>query len=115
MARELQFFERVKTRLRSSRDAYNDLIKVIHLYNQELVGRSELMALATDVLGKHPDLMVSGWSAVCVGGGGGRGSRQYLDLDPDPSHFDLGLIAYDLVAVLLLTLSHCSLLTVRVQ
>ena len=61
MARELQFFERVKNRLQfksASRDSYLDLIKCIHLYNQELVSRSELMSLVNDILGKFPDLMV---------------------------------------------------------
>lgn len=58
MARELQFFERVKAKLRGSRDAYSDLIRSIHLYNQDLVSKSELMSLVSDVLGKFPELMV---------------------------------------------------------
>ena len=68
MSRELQFFERVKNRLQvksASRDAYPDLIKCIHLYNQELVSRAELMSLVNDILGKFPDLMVRK-SVCCV-------------------------------------------------
>lgn len=34
LARELQYFEKVKTRLKGNRDSYNDMLKCIHLFNQ---------------------------------------------------------------------------------
>ncbi len=69
VSRELQYFERVKARLRN-RDAYNDLIKVVHLYNQEILSRHELVSLVTDIIGRYQDLM--------VGGREGRGVRAAL-------------------------------------
>ncbi|KAG1680591.1 hypothetical protein FOA52_015039 [Chlamydomonas sp. UWO 241] len=56
LARELQYFERVKARLHN-RDAYHDMIKCIHMYNQEIIPRAELVGLVADIIGKHTDLM----------------------------------------------------------
>mmetsp|Transcript_36011 Transcript_36011/g.80148 ORF Transcript_36011/g.80148 Transcript_36011/m.80148 type:complete len:1160 (+) Transcript_36011:163-3642(+) len=60
LARELQFFEKVKARLRN-RDAYNDLLKCLNMYSQEIISRAELVWLVNDIVGKHPDL-VTGFS-----------------------------------------------------
>ena len=57
LPRELQFFERVRVRIRS-RDAYNDLIRCIHMFNVELFSRNELITSVTDILGKFPDLLL---------------------------------------------------------
>ncbi|GAX77506.1 hypothetical protein CEUSTIGMA_g4950.t1 [Chlamydomonas eustigma] len=57
MARELQYFERVKARLRANRDAYPDLIRSIHLYNHDILSKYELLGIVNDILGKCPDLM----------------------------------------------------------
>eukprot|EP00798_Chlamydomonas_sp_ICE-L_P007940 gene7940-1154_t len=54
--KELQFFDRIKQRLRN-RDAYTDLLKCLNLYSQEIVSRHELMFLVSDIIGKFPDLM----------------------------------------------------------
>ena len=56
LARELQFFERVKARLRN-RDAYGELMKCMHLFNTDVITRMELRGLVYDILGKFPDLL----------------------------------------------------------
>ena len=56
LARELQFFERVKARLRN-RDAYGELMKCMHLFNTDVISRMELRGLVYDILGKFPDLL----------------------------------------------------------
>ena len=58
--RELSFFERVKSRLRS-REAYHDFLKCLQIYSLEIIGEFELEGLVQDVLGRFPDL-VSGFS-----------------------------------------------------
>eukprot|EP00955_Chlamydomonas_euryale_P064483 358990-Chlamydomonas_euryale.AAC.2 len=64
LARELQYFERVKTRLRS-RTAYDDVIKCIHLYNQVWVVAGG--GLWSDCVG------VASVQAVCYGGCDSKG------------------------------------------
>ena len=56
LQRELQFFERVKARLRS-RDAYQDLLKTLNMYASDIISRAELLSLAQDIIGRFPDLM----------------------------------------------------------
>jgi len=57
LARELGFFDRVKNRLRS-KDAYQDFLKCLHLFNTEVVSKRELLRLVQDVLGqKNGDLL----------------------------------------------------------
>jgi paired amphipathic helix protein Sin3a len=68
MARELQYFERVKARLRANRDAYPDLIRSINLYNQEILSKNELLGIVSDILGKYPDLMVRSGTATMLNG-----------------------------------------------
>jgi paired amphipathic helix protein Sin3a len=57
LARELQYFERVKRQLRS-RESYADLLKCIHLFNQDIISRGELVGLVNDIIGKNQELMV---------------------------------------------------------
>lgn len=55
LAKELQFFERVKARLRN-RDVFNEFLKCLHIFNQDIISKMELKGLVYDVLGKYPDL-----------------------------------------------------------
>ena len=55
LAKELAFFEKVKARLKD-RDAYNELIKCLNIFNSEVISKMELQALVYEILGKHPDL-----------------------------------------------------------
>ncbi|KAL3694267.1 hypothetical protein R1sor_007918 [Riccia sorocarpa] len=50
------FFEKVKTRLRN-RDLYQEFLKCINIFSQEIITKAELMSLVGDILGKHSDLM----------------------------------------------------------
>ena len=51
LAKELQFFERVKARLRN-RDTYQEFLKCLHLFNQDVISKMELRGLVYDVLGR---------------------------------------------------------------
>lgn len=53
LARELQFFERVKARLRS-REQYGELLKCLHLYNLEVISKMELRGALPDVFPVEP-------------------------------------------------------------
>ncbi|MEW5314306.1 MAG: hypothetical protein WDW38_005814 [Sanguina aurantia] len=54
--KELLFFERVRSRLRS-RDAFTDFMRVMAMYSADVITRSELLSLVTDLIGKFQDLM----------------------------------------------------------
>ncbi|KAG2448373.1 hypothetical protein HYH02_006955 [Chlamydomonas schloesseri] len=56
LAKELSYFERAKQRLRN-KDAYNDLLKCLSMYTQEIISRQELLQLLNDIIGRFPDLM----------------------------------------------------------
>jgi paired amphipathic helix protein Sin3a len=56
LARELQFFERVKARLRN-RDTYQEFLKCLHLFNLDVISKMELRGLVYDVLGRYPELL----------------------------------------------------------
>ncbi|GFR40981.1 hypothetical protein Agub_g1646 [Astrephomene gubernaculifera] len=56
LAKELAYFERAKSRLRN-KDAYNDFLKCLSMYTQEIISRQELMQLLNDIIGRFPDLM----------------------------------------------------------
>ncbi len=55
LAKELAFFEKVKQRLKN-RDAYNELVKCLNIFNSEVISKMELQALVWDILGKYPEL-----------------------------------------------------------
>ncbi|PKA53860.1 Paired amphipathic helix protein Sin3-like 4 [Apostasia shenzhenica] len=54
-AQEFNFCERVKEKLQP--DAYQEFLKCLHIYSKEIITRTELKNLVSDILGKHPDLM----------------------------------------------------------
>ena len=53
--REQQFFERVKNKLKT-REAYQDFLKCLNLFAQEVISKDEMVALVEELLGKTPDL-----------------------------------------------------------
>jgi paired amphipathic helix protein Sin3a len=56
LSKELQFFERVKNRLRN-KEAYQDFLKCLNIFSQEIISKMELQGLVYDIIGKYPDLM----------------------------------------------------------
>lgn len=55
-SQEFTFFERVKEKLCSG-DDYQEFLRCLHLYTKEIITRSELQALVSDLLGRYPDDM----------------------------------------------------------
>ena len=53
--RESQFFERVKNRLKT-REVYQDFLKCLNLFAQEIISKDEMVQLVDDLLSKTPDL-----------------------------------------------------------
>ncbi|XP_074557091.1 paired amphipathic helix protein Sin3-like 3 isoform X3 [Curcuma longa] len=53
--REFNFCEKVKEKLHP--DTYQEFLKCLHIYSQEIVTRTELKNLVSDILGKYPELM----------------------------------------------------------
>ena len=53
---DLGVFDEIKSRL-NNRDAYNDLLKCVNLFAQDVITKTELVGLGTDVLGRFPDVM----------------------------------------------------------
>ncbi|XP_039014373.1 paired amphipathic helix protein Sin3-like 2 [Hibiscus syriacus] len=51
------FCEKVKERLCSS-DDYQAFLKCLNIYSNGIIKRNDLQNLVTDLLGKHPDLMI---------------------------------------------------------
>lgn len=58
VGKELAFFEKVKQRLRN-KDAYQDFLKVLHMYSMEIITKPEMGILTHDLLHRFPDLLVS--------------------------------------------------------
>lgn len=56
LAKELQFFERVKARIRN-REAYQDFLKCLNLFAQEVITKQELQGLVHDIIGRSADLV----------------------------------------------------------
>uniref|UniRef100_A0A3P8VX01 Paired amphipathic helix protein Sin3a n=1 Tax=Cynoglossus semilaevis TaxID=244447 RepID=A0A3P8VX01_CYNSE len=52
---ETMFFEKVKKALRSS-EAYENFLRCLHIFNQEVISRAELVQLVIPFLGKFPEL-----------------------------------------------------------
>ena len=73
LAKELAFFEKVKARLRN-RDAYNEFIKILNIFNMGIITKMEMSTLAYDILGKFPELQ-SGFSDFVA-------RCEALDFDP---------------------------------
>ncbi|WOK93445.1 paired amphipathic helix protein Sin3-like 4 isoform X2 [Canna indica] len=53
--REFNFCEKVKEKLHP--DTYQEFLKCLHIYSKEIINRTELKNLVSDILGKYPDLM----------------------------------------------------------
>ncbi|KAL6865182.1 hypothetical protein ACP4OV_016333 [Aristida adscensionis] len=53
--REFRFCEKVKEQLKP--EAYQEFLKCLNIYNQEIITRSELKNLVKDILQRYPDLM----------------------------------------------------------
>ena len=51
-----QFFDKVKAKLRN-KDTYNDFLRCLNLYIEDIISKQELVTLVEDVLYRHPDLM----------------------------------------------------------
>lgn len=65
MAKELTFFEKVKAKLRS-RDGYQDFLKCLNLYAQEVISKQELIDLVHDLIGRFSDLAVRLALSFCL-------------------------------------------------
>ncbi|XP_037103877.1 paired amphipathic helix protein Sin3a-like [Syngnathus acus] len=52
---ESMFFDKVKKALRSS-EAYESFLRCLHIFNQEVISRAELVQLVIPFLGKFPEL-----------------------------------------------------------
>ncbi|XP_023025930.1 SIN3 transcription regulator family member A isoform X2 [Leptinotarsa decemlineata] len=50
------FFDKVRKALRSQ-DAYNNFLRCLTLFNQEIVSKSELIQISTPFIGKFPELL----------------------------------------------------------
>ncbi|XP_064952006.1 paired amphipathic helix protein Sin3-like 3 [Musa acuminata AAA Group] len=53
--REFNFCEKVKEKLHC--DTYQEFLQCLHIYSKEIINRTELKNLVSDILGKYPDLM----------------------------------------------------------
>uniref|UniRef100_A0A0E0H875 Histone deacetylase interacting domain-containing protein n=1 Tax=Oryza nivara TaxID=4536 RepID=A0A0E0H875_ORYNI len=53
--KEFRFCEKVKEKLEP--EAYQEFLKCLHIYSQEIITRSELKNLVNDILQHYPDLM----------------------------------------------------------
>ncbi|KAF5726781.1 paired amphipathic helix protein Sin3-like 4-like isoform X3 [Tripterygium wilfordii] len=56
ISQELAFCEKVKEKLHNP-DDYQEFLRCLHLYTREIITRSELQSLVSDLLGRYPDLM----------------------------------------------------------
>ena len=65
LAKELQFFERVKAKLRS-RETYQDLLKCLNMFAQEITSRDEMLAMVNDLLGRMPELMARSHRSIAA-------------------------------------------------
>lgn len=84
--RELQFFDKVRARLRS-RDAFADFLKCLNLFAEDVITKGDLVALVQDIMGKHTDLM-AGFNEFlmrCEVGPEDPYSRQYQGRDRNRS------------------------------
>ncbi|KAM7269592.1 hypothetical protein ACFE04_025089 [Oxalis oulophora] len=55
-SQELAFCEKVKDKLRNP-DDYQEFLRCLNLYTKEILTRSELQSLVSDLLGRYPELM----------------------------------------------------------
>ncbi|KAB2042110.1 hypothetical protein ES319_D02G193000v1 [Gossypium barbadense] len=53
---EFAFCDKVKEKLRNP-DHYQEFLRCLHLYSNEVISRTELQSLVNDLLGRYPDVM----------------------------------------------------------
>ncbi|XVF02345.1 hypothetical protein REPUB_Repub04eG0167600 [Reevesia pubescens] len=53
---EFAFCDKVKEKLRNP-DHYQEFLRCLHLYSNEVISRTELQSLVNDLIGRYPDLM----------------------------------------------------------
>jgi paired amphipathic helix protein Sin3a len=56
--REFAFLHKVKNRIKND-ESYNDFLKCLNMYADDVVTREELVVLQEDIIGKHHDLMAA--------------------------------------------------------
>eukprot|EP00245_Coleochaete_scutata_P002928 TRINITY_DN14179_c0_g1_i2.p1 TRINITY_DN14179_c0_g1~~TRINITY_DN14179_c0_g1_i2.p1 ORF type:complete len:1452 (-),score=385.29 TRINITY_DN14179_c0_g1_i2:688-5043(-) len=56
LSKEMAFFEKVKGRLRN-KDQYQDFLKCLNIFSQEIITRAELINMVKGILKKFPDLL----------------------------------------------------------
>ena len=56
-ARDLEFFERVKRHYKHNEIVFQNFLKCLNLYNQEIINRKELLEIVTPFIGKQPELL----------------------------------------------------------
>lgn len=54
---ELAFFDKVRRVACRSREVYDNFLRCLVMYNQEIISKVELLQLATPFLNRHPDLL----------------------------------------------------------
>ena len=56
-ARDLEFFDKIKRHYRNNEVVYQNFLKCLNLYNQEIINRKELLEIVTPFIGKSPELL----------------------------------------------------------
>ena len=54
---ELAFFDKVRRVACRSRDVYENFLRCLVMYNQEIISKMELLQITTPFLSRHPDLL----------------------------------------------------------
>ena len=54
---ELAFFDKVRRVACRSRDVYDNFLRCLVMYNQEIISKMELLQITTPFLSRHPDLL----------------------------------------------------------
>lgn len=82
---ELAFFDKVRRVACRSREVYDNFLRCLVMYNQEIISKMELLQITTPFLSRHPDLLK--WFKDFLGlketgGGGGGGFFSHVDAQP---------------------------------
>lgn len=54
---ELAFFDKVRRVACRSREVYENFLRCLVMYNQEIISKMELLQITTPFLSRHPDLL----------------------------------------------------------
>jgi paired amphipathic helix protein Sin3a len=49
-----------------SREQYQDFLKCLNLFAQEIIAKGELQVMVQDILGRYPDLLARTPSYLCI-------------------------------------------------